>query len=86
MTQKQIDEYTKRYEAEHYLCWCGKRATHIAHRIAQSLTNYRVYGKEIIYVWECPVCDWINEERGKNIYTRIDLNCVGCGETIDLED
>jgi hypothetical protein len=42
--------------------------------------------EEIRYVWECPVCDWINEERGKNIYTRIDLNCVGCGETIDLED
>jgi hypothetical protein len=62
MTQKQIDEYTKRYEAEYYMCWCGKKATHIAHRIAQSLTNYKVYGKEIIDHWFnlCCACDTDN--------------------------
>jgi hypothetical protein len=48
MTQKQIDEYTKRYEAEYYLCWCGKKASQIAHRICSSKTNYKVYGKEVI--------------------------------------
>ena len=40
-----------RYEIENYMCWCGRKATHIAHRIAATKTNYKVYGKEIIDHW-----------------------------------
>jgi hypothetical protein len=64
MTQKQIDEYTKRYEAEYYLCYCGKKASQIAHRICSSKTNYKVYGKEIIDHWFnlVPVCDLFHND------------------------
>lgn len=43
---EQINEVYKR---DHYLCFCGKRATQIAHIIAKTKVNIKKYGKEIIH-------------------------------------
>ena len=49
MTQNQIKEYQIRYALDNYVCQkCGNRATQIAHRIAKTKTNYKVYGKDVI--------------------------------------
>ncbi len=48
MTKYQIEQYNIRYEIDDYFCPHGKRAVGIAHRIAKTKTNYKIYGKDVI--------------------------------------
>jgi hypothetical protein len=49
MTDKQKQEYEKRYIIDSYTCQqCGKPACHIAHRLSKSKENYKKFGKDII--------------------------------------
>jgi hypothetical protein len=53
VTQKEKDQYEKRYEIDGYYCHlCGKRLEGLgdgmAHRIAKTSTNKKVYGAPVI--------------------------------------
>ena len=49
MTQKQTEQYYIRYMIDNYVCQkCYKPAIQMAHRIAKTKVNYKIYGKDII--------------------------------------
>jgi hypothetical protein len=61
MNRQQIEQYKLRYGIDGELCQakgCNKRATQIAHRIAQTKVNYGVFGKSIVdhNINMVPVC------------------------------
>jgi hypothetical protein len=50
MDKYKSEQYSMRYEIENWLCsFTGLRASHMAHRIAQTKTNIQKYGKKIIH-------------------------------------
>lgn len=56
MNDKQKQQYKIRYEIENYLCYkSGKRAMNMAHRIANTKVNRKLYGNRIDHNFNlCP--------------------------------
>lgn len=81
MTRYQLEQYQIRYAIDGEVCQkCGKPAECIAHRIARTKVNYKIYGKYIIdhNINLTPSC------LKDNSYFNIGMNPNKCNKLVNL--